>query len=67
MAVDSTEYDDGNSDLRGSKDEENQEKTEDESSSDIDSGEERRRLVALFLSYDWDWFEQYIISNILCM
>ena len=54
MAVDSTEYDDGNSDLRGSKDEENQEKTEDESSSDIDSGEERRRLVALFLSYDWD-------------
>ncbi|XWS54930.1 hypothetical protein CRYUN_Cryun10bG0131600 [Craigia yunnanensis] len=43
VAIDSTEYDDGNSDLRVSDDEENQEKTEDESSSDIDSDEERRR------------------------
>ncbi|XP_022763245.1 putative rRNA methyltransferase isoform X2 [Durio zibethinus] len=43
VAIDSTEYDDGNSDLRGSEDEENQEKTEDEPSSDIDSDEERRR------------------------
>ncbi|KAK8626806.1 hypothetical protein V6N13_134436 [Hibiscus sabdariffa] len=43
-AVDSTEYDDGNVDLRGSEDEQNREEnTEDESSSDIDSDEERRR------------------------
>ncbi|KAK8529548.1 hypothetical protein V6N13_102456 [Hibiscus sabdariffa] len=43
-AVDSTEYDDGNVDLRGSEDEQiREESTEDESSSDIDSGEERRR------------------------
>ncbi|GMJ12755.1 tRNA methyltransferase 7b [Hibiscus trionum] len=42
--VDSTEYDDGNVDLRGSEDEQNREEnTEDESSSDIDSDEERRR------------------------
>ncbi|XVF45303.1 hypothetical protein PTKIN_Ptkin02bG0194800 [Pterospermum kingtungense] len=32
VAVDSAEFDDGNSDLRGSEDEENQEKTEEESS-----------------------------------
>ncbi|KAE8705180.1 isoflavone reductase-like protein [Hibiscus syriacus] len=43
-AVDSTEYDGGNVDLRGSEDEQNREEsTEDESSSDIDSDEERRR------------------------
>ncbi|XP_039013079.1 adoMet-dependent rRNA methyltransferase spb1-like [Hibiscus syriacus] len=43
-AVDSTEYDGGNIDLRGSEDEQNREEsTEDESSSDIDSDEERRR------------------------
>ncbi|GMI76576.1 hypothetical protein HRI_001327000 [Hibiscus trionum] len=43
-AVDSTEYDDGNVDLMGSEDEQiREESTEDESSSDIDSDEERRR------------------------
>ncbi|KAK8492618.1 hypothetical protein V6N13_017586 [Hibiscus sabdariffa] len=43
-AVDSTEYDDGNVDLRGSEEEQiREESTEDESSSDIDSDEERRR------------------------
>ncbi|KAE8705407.1 isoflavone reductase-like protein [Hibiscus syriacus] len=44
-AVDSTEYDGGNVDLRGSEDEQNREEsTEDESPSDIDSDEERRRV-----------------------
>ncbi|KAK8529927.1 hypothetical protein V6N13_102816 [Hibiscus sabdariffa] len=43
-AVDSTEYDNDDVDLRGSEDEQNPEgSTEDESSSDIDSDEERRR------------------------
>ncbi|KAK8491603.1 hypothetical protein V6N11_063092 [Hibiscus sabdariffa] len=43
-AVDSNEYDDGDVDLRGGEDEQiREESTEDESSSDIDSDEERRR------------------------
>ncbi|KAK8606061.1 hypothetical protein V6N13_102830 [Hibiscus sabdariffa] len=43
-AVDSTEFDDDDDNLRGSEDEQNIEgSTEDESSSDVDSDEERRR------------------------
>ncbi|XVE49031.1 hypothetical protein DITRI_Ditri01bG0049200 [Diplodiscus trichospermus] len=59
-AVDSTEFDDGNDDLRGSEDEENQEKTEDESSVDIDSDEERKRYDEQIEEILDHAYEQYV-------
>ncbi|XWS67894.1 hypothetical protein CRYUN_Cryun04dG0043800 [Craigia yunnanensis] len=62
VAVDSTEYDDGNSDLRGSEDE-NQENTEDVSSSDIDSDEERRRYDEQIEEILDHAYEQYVAKK----
>ncbi|XVE93649.1 hypothetical protein REPUB_Repub01dG0212300 [Reevesia pubescens] len=63
VAVDSTEYDDGNTELRGSEDEENQEITEDESSSDIDSDEERRRYDEQIEEILDHAYEQYVAKK----
>lgn len=63
VAVDSTEYDDGNSDLRGSEDEENQEETEDESSSDIDSEEEHKRYDEQIEEILDHAYEQYMAKK----
>lgn len=49
VAVDSTEYDGENGDLGDSENEESHEQTQEASSSDIDSDEERRRLFILSL------------------
>ncbi|XVF01085.1 hypothetical protein REPUB_Repub04eG0057200 [Reevesia pubescens] len=63
VAVDSTEFDDGNSDLMGSEDGENQEKTEDESSSDIDSDEECRRYNEQIEEILDHAYEQYVTKK----
>ncbi|KAI5314174.1 hypothetical protein L3X38_043350 [Prunus dulcis] len=60
VAVDSTEYDGENGDLGDSENEESHEQTQEESSSDIDSDEERRRYDAQ-MEYLLDQaYEQYV-------
>lgn len=49
VAVDSTEYDGENGDLGDSENEETQDKTEEASSSDVDSDDARRRFYILSL------------------
>lgn len=49
VAVDSTEYDGENGDLGDSENEEPQDKTEEASSSDVDSDDGRRRFYILSL------------------
>lgn len=49
VAVDSTEYDGENGDLGDSENEETQDKTEEASSSDVDSDDGRRRFYILSL------------------
>ncbi|ONH91120.1 hypothetical protein PRUPE_8G094400 [Prunus persica] len=60
VAVDSTEYDGENGDLGDSENEESHEQTQEESSSDIDSDEERRRYDAQMEDLLDQAYEQYV-------
>lgn len=60
VAVDSTEYDGENGDLGDSENEESHEQTQEASSSDIDSDEERRRYDAQMEDLLDQAYEQYV-------